>query len=429
MPDSTQYSNGLRVTKSFGEGAVVSAGYNYAWLEQNTYSDIQNSFGYSQGRTNTNSAYLTGKFDVSPTVGLEAFARYNQRENDSSYPVTGFYEPVSLYSDPRMVMPRIDSYKKLTYGIEAKLYPSFLKTTWSAGWKHETKENDLTWGVVPALAPPLSLYGSEYRANEVFLKLVSRPAPGWMVRVTPSYVWASETQLTTDPDELFKLKSSVIYTKPELNELAVTGYYNYTRKTNDSLSYSDYNVIPRGFADPQNQETTNTTQSFGVNLSMVPYEDIKVSLGYDWNQNDLSAYYFSTNRLRFDYPLAYPGVTNPHANDALDFLNLDKYNYKVNTNTVTAGIEKQWENYLFTGNYSLMWADGHNANGLAGQSLPLVDDKIDYLLHTLSMGVEYDMKKNLSVRGVYIYDRFEDDSYGAVEGSRNTLWLGLNYRL
>ena len=63
--------------------------------------------------------------------------------------------PVSLYSEPRMVMPRIDSYQKLSYGIEAKLYPSLLKTTWSAGWKHETKENDLTWGIVPVVAPPV----------------------------------------------------------------------------------------------------------------------------------------------------------------------------------------------------------------------------------------------------------------------------------
>ena len=429
VPDSTQYSNGLRVSKNFGDTAAVSAGISYAWLEQNTFSEPQNSFGYSNGRTDTNNAYLTGRFNVSQSVGLEAFARYNRRQNDSSFPVAGFYEPVSTYGDPRMVMPRIDSYKNLSYGLEAKLYPSFLKTTWSAGWKHETKDNGLTWGTVPALAPPLSLYGSQYSANEVFIKLVSRPVRGLIVRVTPSYLWASETQLTTDPNELFKVKSSAIYTKPEWNELAVTGYYNYAHKKNDSLSYSDYNVNPRGFADPQNQEATNVTQSFGVNLSVVPFEDVKLSLGYDWNQNDLSAYYFSTNRLRYDYPMLYPGISNPHPNDPLDFLNLDQYNYKVNTNTITAGLEKQWERYLFKANYSLMWADGYNANGLAGQSLPTVDDKIDYLLHTLSLGMEYEWKKNISVRGVYIYDRYEDNAYEAMTGSRNTIWLGVNYQL
>jgi len=430
VPDSTQYSNGLRVTKTFGDSAAISAGVSYARLEQNTYSEPQLTLGYTSGQVDTSNAYLTGKFNVSQSVGLEAFARYNRRQNDSSYPVTGFFEPVSQnYGDPRMVMPRIDNYTNYAYGIEAKLYPSFLKTTWSAGWTHETKDRGLTYGVVPALAPPIMLYGEYYSSNEVFLKLVSRPARGWVLRVTPSYLWASDTGLTTDPNEMFKLRSSVIYTKPEWSELAVTGYYNYNRKKNDSLSYSDYNVNPRGFANPQNQETTNTTQSFGLNMSVVPVEDLKASLGYDWNQNDLSAYYFATNRLRFDYPLLYPGITNPHPNVPLDFLNLDQFNYKVDTHTFTAGLEKSWERYLFSANYSLMLAKGYNANGLAGQSLPTVDDKTDYLLHTLSLGMEYEWKKNISVRSVYIYDRYEDNAYEALTGSRNTIWLGVNYRL
>ncbi len=83
-----------------------------------------------------------------------------------------------------------------------------------------------------------------------------------ILRATPSYLWANETQLTTDPNELFKFKSSAIYTKPEWSEMAVTGYYNYSRRSNDSLSYSNYNLVPPGFADPQYQDVTNTTQSF-----------------------------------------------------------------------------------------------------------------------------------------------------------------------
>ncbi|HYO28784.1 MAG TPA: hypothetical protein VER68_10935 [Azonexus sp.] len=429
VPDSTQYSNGLRVNKTFGDSAAVSAGVSYAWLQQDTFSEPQVTYGYTDGRVDTVNGFLNGKFNVSQSVGLEAFARLNRRQNDSSYPVPGFYEPVSQFGNPRMVMPRIDSYKHLSYGLEAKLYPSFLKTTWSAGWKYERKENDLTWGIVPALAPPISLYGSLYAANEVFIKLVSRPLRGLVLRATPSYLWANETQLTTDPNEMFKFKSSAIYTKPEWSELTVTGVYNYNRKKNDSLSYSDYILNPRGFANPQHQEATNTAQSFGLNMSVVPVEDIKASLGYDWNQNDLSAYYFATNRLRFDYPQLFPGVTNPNPDVALSFMNLDQFNYKVDTHTFTAGLEKQWGDYLFNVNYSLMLADGYNANGLAGQSLPPVDDKIDYLMHTLSLGMDYEWKKSISLRGVYIYDRYQDNAYEALNGSRNTIWLGVNYRL
>jgi hypothetical protein len=430
-PDSTLYSNSLRLSKQFGDTAAVSAGMAMSRLEQNTFSGPQNLFGYTDGRTDTDSLYVTGRVNPTQSIGLEAFVRYNRRENNSSYPVTGFFEPISSsFPDPRMVMPRINKLSNMTYGIEAKLYPSFLKTTWSAGWRHEDKERDLTYGVVPALAPPISLYGENYSADEIYLKMVARPARGWIVRVTPSYLWANETGLTaTDPNEMFKLKTSVAYTKPDWNELAVTGYYNYTYKMNDSLSYSNYNLSPRGFASPQNQETSNTMQSFGVNMSLVPAEELKLTLGYDWNQNDFSAYYFSTNRLRADYPLNFPGLPNPNPAVPLDFVILDQTNYKVNNHTISAGIEKQWNRYVFMGSYSLNWAKGQTASGLAGQKLPTVDDKVDNLQHSFALGLEYSLKDNMSVRGVYSYDRNNDKVYDSLNGSRNTIWLGLNYRL
>ncbi len=415
-PDSTLYSNALRLSKQFGDTAAVSAGVAMSRLEQNTFSETQSFSGYTDGRTDTDSWYVSGRVNPTQSVGVEAFARYNRRENNSSFPVTGFYEPISLYSDPRMVMPRINKLSNMTYGLEARLYPSFLKTTWSAGWRHEDKERDLTYGVVPALAPPITLYGERYSADEIYLKMVSRPARGWIVRVTPSYLWASETGLTaTDPNEMFKLKTSVAYTKPEWNELAVTGYYNYTYKMNDSLSYSNYNVNPPGFASPQNQETTNTMQAFGVNMSLVPAEELKVTLGYDWNQNDLSAYYFATNRLRFDYPLAFPGVPNPHPNVPLDFAILDQTNYNVDNHTVSAGIEKQWNRYVLMGSYSLNWAKGQNASGLAGQELPTVDGEVDNYLHSFALGLEYSLKRDTSIRGVYFYDRYNDKVYRFAE--------------
>lgn len=429
-PDSTQYSNTLRVSKQFGDTAAVSAGMAMARLEQNTFSETQAAFGYTTGSTDTDSWYLSGRFNPSQSIGLEAYARYNRRENNSSYPVSGFFEPVSTYADPRMVMPRINKLTNMTYGLEARLYPSFLKTTWSAGWRHEDIERDLTFGVVPALAPQITLYGERYSADELYLKMVSRPARGWIVRVTPSYLWASETGLTaTDPNEMFKLKTSVAYNKPDWNELSITGYYNYTYKKNDSLSYYNYTLNPPGFTSPQNQETTNTMQAAGINMSLVPAEELKLTLGYDWNQNDLSAYYFSTNRLRFDYPLNYPGVPNPHPNVPLDFVILDQTNYNVNNHTFSAGVEKQWNRYVLMGSYSLSLADGYTANGLAGQQLPSVDGKIDNYLQSFAVGLEYLLKRDTSIRGVYYYDRYTDRTYDSLNGSRNTIWLGLSYRL
>jgi len=86
VPDSTQYSNALRVNKTFGDSAAVSAGVSYAWLQQDTFSEPQVVYGYTDGRVDTMNGFLTGKFNVSQSVGLEAFARINRRQNDSSYP-------------------------------------------------------------------------------------------------------------------------------------------------------------------------------------------------------------------------------------------------------------------------------------------------------------------------------------------------------
>jgi hypothetical protein len=435
VADSTQFTNSLRLTKQFGEQAVLGAGVSMSRLQQDTFGP-EYDLGYTQGRNDTDSAYLTGKLNVTESLGLEAFMRYNKRENDSSFPVAGFYEPISTKDDERLVAPRINKVTTKTYGLEARLYPSFLKTSWSAGWTHEDKDRDLTYGEGSALAAPMMLYGVNSSSDEVFVKLVSRPAKGWMVRVTPSYLWADKTGLVTEPEEMLKLKALVTYTKPEWNELLVSGYYNFTEKKNGLLSYSDYNVTGAGavgtagalqpgvFGATLTQKMDSTFQSAGLNVSLVPAEDVKANIGYAWNQTDFSSYYFSTNRLRYHY-LYVPDSTYL---TSTDFAVLGQPNYKVNTHTLSAGLEKQWGRYLFSGNYSLTWSEGRNASGLP-EPLPEVDDKVDNLLHSLAFGMEYAWKKNMSVRGTYIYDYYKDHVYRDLSGGYNTLMLGLNYRL
>jgi hypothetical protein len=168
----------------------------------------------------------------------------------------------------------------------------------------------------------------------------------------------------------------------------------------------------------------STFQSAGLNVSLVPAEDVKANIGYAWNQTDFSSYYFSTNRLRYHY-LYVPDSTYL---TSTDFAVLGQPNYKVNTHTLSAGLEKQWGRYLFSGNYSLTWSEGRNASGLP-EPLPEVDDKVDNLLHSLAFGMEYAWKKNMSVRGTYIYDYYKDHVYRDLSGGYNTLMLGLNYRL
>lgn len=436
VADSTQFTNGLRLTKQFDEWAVLGAGVSMSRLQQDTFTAPQDAFGYTQGRSDTDSAYLTGKFNVSQSLGLEAFMRYNMRENHSSFPVTGFYEVLSTKDDERLVAPRINKVTTKTYGLEAKLYPRFLKTSWSAGWTHEDKERDLTYGEGATLAAPMMLYGVNSNSDEVYVKLVSRPAKGWMIRLTPSYLWADQTGLVSEPEEMLKLKALVTYSRPEWHELLVSGYYNYTDKKNGSFGYSDYIVTGAGgagvagavqagvFVASGEQKMDSTFQAAGLNLSLVPVEDVKASLGYAWNQTDFSTYYFSTNRLRYHYLYAPDSAVL----SSTEFLALGQPNYKVNTHTLSAGLEKQWGHYLFSGSYSLSWSEGRNASGLP-EPLPEVDDKVDNLLHSLALGMEYAWKKNLSLRGTYIYDYYKDQVYRDLSGGYNTLMLGLNYRL
>ncbi|MDO8449211.1 MAG: hypothetical protein Q7T10_10455 [Rhodoferax sp.] len=435
--DSTQLTNSLRLSKQFDDSAVLGAGVSVSRLQQDNFTGPQLTSGYDTGKIGTDSAYLTGKFNVSQYVGLEAFWRYSKRENGSSYPVTGFYAPVSVRSEERMVAPRINNVETKTYGLEARLYPSLLKTRWTAGWTHVDTDRDLTYGVVPVVPAEMSLYGVRSSSDEVFVKLVARPAKGWSIRVTPSYLWSNQTGLVTEPEEALKLRTQLTYTKPELNELLVSGYYNYTDKKNGLLGHSDFNVTGAGgagvsgatqagvFGSPKMQQVRNTFQSGGINLSLVPAEDVKANFGYDWNQTDISTYYFSSNRLRYHY-LSVPGS---NILTSTDVLALDRAKSKIDTHSLSANVEKQWSQYLLAANYSLSWSKGQTGGGLAGQTLPAVDDAVDNLLHSLSLGMEYRVKKNVSVFGGLVVDYYKDNVYGELSGGRKTLVAGLSYRL
>ncbi|EKD99289.1 MAG: hypothetical protein ACD_23C00036G0001, partial [uncultured bacterium] len=442
VADSSLITNSLRFSKQLGDSAILAAGYSTARLKQDSFTDIQLAQGYNDGKTGTDSGYVTGKLNISQSVGLEAFYRFNKRENNSTYPAGNLINP--LYLDPystssyeRMVMPRINKIETSTYGLEASLYPQFLKSSWSLGWKHEDKDRDFTFGTDGSVSSPIMLYSAQSSSDEVYLKLVSRPAKGWTIRLTPSYLWADKTGLVTEPEKATQLKTQVSYSKPEWHELFVSGYYNYKQTENGLLGYSDYVVTGAGttstvdafqpgtFGTAQAQKMNNTMQSAGLNLNMVPREALKLNLGYDWNQTDFSTYYFTSNRIRFHY-LNVPESTYL---TSLDFLILDNPSYKVDTHTLSAGGEWQLNKYTLSGLYSYSWSKGHNANGLGGLSLPAVDANVDNVLQTLSFGVEYALKRNLSLRGSYTYDNYKDHAYQAISGDMHTIMMGLNYRL
>lgn len=442
VADSSLITHGLRFSRPFGDTAMVAAGYSNSQLKQDNYTSIQVNNGYS-GQNTTDSGYVTGKLNVARTVGLEAFYRFNNRNNDSTYPAGDLINPltsaVSTYSYPRMVMPRINQLDVQTYGLEAQLYPSFLRTSWTVGWTHEDKFRDLTYATFAAIVPETSLYQDRSSSDEVALKMVARPAKSWILRVTPSYGWANKTGLVTEPEHMAQLKTQVSYSKLDWNELLVSGYYNIKRTTNGQHGYSDFNVVGAGtpggtpgavqtgaFGELQYQNVDKTLQSAGLNVSLVPLEEVKVNFGYAWNQTDFSTNYFSTNRVRY-HSLYVPNNT-PFNLTSLDFLILDNTQYKVNTHTLNAGGEWQWQDFTFSGAYSLTYSLGDNATGLAGQTLPVVDASVNNLLHSLGLGGDYKLKENLLIKCSYNYDNYKDMVYPELSGDMHTLMLGLTYR-
>lgn len=437
VANSTQLRSSLALSKQFDGRGVLGAGVSLSRLQQDNYTGPQTTFGYTTGNIGTDSAYLSGRFNASRSVGLEAFWRYSRRENNSTYPVTGFYAPVSAQGDERMVAPRINRLETQTYGLQALLYPGVLKTQLTAGWTHVDKDRDLTWGVTPVVPPEMTLYRAHSSSDEVFVKLVARPAKGWTVRVTPSYLWSHQTGLVTEPAEAVKVKTQLSYSKPEWHEMLVSGYYHYTDKRNGLLGLSDYLVTGAGgagvygatqpgvFGPAQMQQVDSTFQSAGLNLSLVPAQDLKTNFGYDWNQTDFSSYYFSSNRLRYHYLL----VPGNNILTSMDFLALDRARSKVDTHSLTANVEREWSRFLFAAGYVVSWSKGQNGSGLAGQTLPAVDDSVDNQLHSLSLGLAYRMKPNVTVFSGLILDYYKDYVYTELSGGRNTLLLGLSYQL
>ena len=437
VANSTQLSSSLRLSKQFDNAAMLGAGISMARLQQDNFTGPQALAGYTSGNIGTDSAYLTGRINASRWVGLEAFWRYSRRENNSTYPAAGFYAPVSSQGDERMVAPRLNRMETQTYGLEARLYPSVLKTQLAAGWTHVDKDRDLTWGVSPVVPPEMALYQAHSGSDEVFVKLVARPAKGWMVRVTPSYLWSNQTGLVTEPAEAVKLKTQLSYSKPELNEMVVSGYYNYTDRKNGLLGFSDYLVTGAGsagvygatqpgvFGPAQTQQLSSTFQSAGLNLSLVSAQEVKTNFGYDWNQTDFSTYYFSSNRLRYHYLL----VPGSNILTSTDILALDRARSKVDTNSLSANVEKEWSRFLLTAGYIVSWSKGQTGSGLAGQALPVVDDAVDNQLHSLSLGLAYRVQANVTVFGGLILDYYKDYVYTELSGGRNTLLVGLNYGL
>ena len=319
---------------------------------------------------------------------------------------------------------RINSLKSLTYGLAGTFRASGLKSTVTAGWKHEDKDRDLTWhdNIVgggangTGIAAQRSFYRDATKSDELYLKVLARPMPGMILRITPSYQMASETGQVTEPEKTVGVKAKLTYTIAK-NALA-SGYYDYKsiKNANNSVSGNIVaSLLPTGTVT---QDIDKKLQAAGVSLTMMPSEWINTTASLSWYQDDFSTYFLRADRRRFEPPAV-----------AINFLAVDRPNYKVDSYVLTLGGDWQVSDAVrWSGGYTYSASTGDTSSGYVGGALTAaagsVDGRVNSTVHSLALGVDYALKKNLKLKASYGYDYYDDKVYSALTGGVNSLMLG-----
>lgn len=400
-PDSQLVNHGIRASKTFNDRVVVAAGYGASWLKQESFSALELASGHTKGEIASDNAYLTAKALVSSGVSVEGHLKYSNRDNDSTYPDA----LVSLTA-----APRIDRINSLDYGASANWRPGFLGSNLTLGWRRLDIERDLTTGSIQLAQ---SLYREDTVSDEVYLTWTARPARGWNLRVTPSFIRADETGLVTEPEEAFKLKSMLSYAAPE--GWVVSGFYDYTNKQNNNNSFTD-DVGGLTYA----QETDSTLQSVGLSLNASPHEYVNTYVNLYWMQDDFSSYLIRSSVARW-----IPGVV---------FTRDDQPNYKVDSYVFNLGADWQYNDKLkLEGNYTFSKSTGDVASGVIQDSLiaatGTIDSIIDNTLHSFALGADYVLNDKATLQVNYFYDRYSDDAYDLLSGGVHMLAVGVSYSM
>lgn len=419
IPDSTLMSHALRVSKAFGNTAVA-AGYGMSRLEQDSFSDVQTVSGFTTGKVNTENAFLNLSHRISRSVGLEGHVKYANRDNDSTQDAPGL-----LDRDIRDQWGvRIANIESLNYGLAATFRGMPVKSSLIAGWKRDDSDRELQYNNPTAtpnigIWPSVSLYREATVSDEVYLKWVARPMQGMTLRATPSYVWADKTALVTLPEESLNLKTALSYAMS--NDMQVNAYYNFKDKKNGNNSFSD-TAKPTGSitVSPTNtyeQKADDTFHAAGLSINLVPMDRMNASVSLDWVQNDFETYFFGTNARRFETNI----VFDPRGTSAFK---VDSWSLSLN------GEYQASDRLLLNAGYTFSKSDGDlTTTSTADSGAYVINDKIDHTLHSLILSANYSLKKNVTLRGGYLYDKYDDDAYDALSGEVHTLMAGVSFAL
>jgi len=403
VADTSLVTHGIRFSKRFDDRWLVSAGYGMSWLDQDSFSAYETASGHNEGKISTDNAYLTLNGRVSPEVTLEGYIKHYNHDNDSSF-------GDGLINTGTLVAPRINSIDSMDYGVSADWQTDFMKSGFTAGWRHLDRERDLTYG---SIASAQSLYREDTVSDEVYFKWSARPAQGWTAELKPSYLWSDKTGLVVEPEEAFLLKTKASYASP--SGWVASGFYDYKNRKNDNNTFTDGDG-----SISQNQSLEGTLHSAGLSMNYMPRDYLNLYGNLYWMQDDVSSYLFSSSVQRW--------------NPAVAFTLIDEPNYKIDSYVFNFGGD--WdasEKLNLSASYTYTRSKGDVASGTVYDQLVAatgtIDSIIDNTLHSFAVGGDYLLSEKSTIKLNYIYDRYNDDAYDLLSGGVHTLALGLAYTM
>ena len=406
VPDTTRINHAFRINRNFNRRLLVAAGYGASWLEQESFSQLEVAAGHDRGRIKTRNAYLNARAPVMKSLSVNAHVKYSGRDNESTFP-DGL---LRLTDQPTLVAPRVDNLKTLKYGVEANWRARALNSSIALGWRGEDRDRDLTFGTSGrSILPGQTLYSEDSRSDELFVRLTARPAPGWNLRLAPSYLVADKTGLPTEPEEAFTLESRLSYAAP--GGWLVSGFYDFTREKNGTNSFTDD-------SDGSSQQHTSEDRlhSAGLSLNFMPREYLSTHMTLFWTQNDFSSDLFTSTTSRWQ-----PEV---------EFALLEESNYDIDSYYLDLGAE--WDISHKTDlslGYSFSRSEGEIASGTLLSSLQSATGRLDSVIdnsrHVFSIGMDYAFNRRALLQLNYAYNYYDDNAFNELSGGLNVLAVGV----
>lgn len=410
-PDTSLIANKVRLFKNFGSTAVA-AGYAVSILDQDSFSPEQQINDFDKNEITTNSAFLNVTSNIFSAVRLEGFFKYNNRDKDTDFPTPGFIDP----ADGEALAVFVDRIDTINYGLSGTFRPGLWRSSLTAGWKAEDKNRDLVWSDITSGAGIQafeSLYQEETRTDEFYLKWVARPIQGMMLRVTPTYSWAEQTGLSTEPERAISLNTKLSYTTQK--GTMISGYYNIRDTKNANNTFTGIGNIRTA------QDNDRTRQSANISIYKPIGQWINVNAGLSWMQDDFSSNYLRSDRRRYE------DIQN------VTFFKVDRSNYDMNTFVFNLGGDWIISDALsVNGTYTYTNSSGKIASGTIYQALSAnndIDGDIDTQIHSLSLGLDYAITEEWTMKGIYEFEHYEDESYDLLSGGYNSFMLSFSFAL